>query len=254
MVGDEPTEPVDWSELWERGELIHYATGSICPFLGPVRLRALETDARKRNAEKYLLARATPRDQEDSSSFFILAVPKPKHVGYFAEASKGLLGGTPGRRLLGSIGLLHADRARLGWRVEYVQSHYNNNSDFPLKRSVATLYAGWANRAMQAVAEHVENEGVRVAFYGVTWVERERVIDGGHAESGSTPGPASYGPATNTRRVMVPQNSLSLSHFRSAFRARGYRVAHLGRSSRFGFGSRSVLFALRLMGLLLVVS
>ncbi|MGH9885086.1 MAG: hypothetical protein ACREBE_06140 [bacterium] len=245
MVGDEPTEPVDWSELWERGELVHYATGSICPFLGPLRLRALETDARKRNAEKYLLARINPLKDEDPSSLFILAVPKPKHVPYFVEASKGLHGGTPGRRLLGSIGLLHADRARVGWRVEYVQSHYNNTSDYPLKRSVATLYAGWANRAMQAVAGHVEHEGARVAFYPVTWVERERVPDAANAEPGATP--------ESTRRVMVPQNSLSLSHFRSAFSARSYRILHLGRSAHFGIGKRSVLLALRLMGLLLVV-
>lgn len=235
-VGEEPTKPIDWGELWERGELVHYGTGSICPFLGPVHLRAFETDAHRRNAEKYLLARATPLDGGLPRSFFILAVPKPKHVDSFVEASKGLLGGTPGRRLLGSIGLLHADRTRFGWRVEYVQYHYNNTSDFPLKRSVATQYAGWANRAMQAVAEHVANQGARFAFYGVTWVVRERVIGDTNDEPGST------------KRIMVPQNTLSLSAFTSAFRSRGYRVLHLGGSAHFGLRHRSVLVALRLTG------
>lgn len=232
-VGEEPTKPVDWGELWERGELVHHSTGSICPFLGPVQLRAFETDPRKRNAEKYLLARATPLNGGLPLSFFILAVPKPKHVESFVEASQGLLGGTPGRRLLGSIGLLHADRTRFGWRVEYVQYHYNNTSDFPLKRSVATQYAGWAHRAMQVVADHVADQRSRVAFYGVTWVERERVIG-----DANEPGP--------TERIMVPQNTRSVSAFISAFRSRGYRVLHLGGSTHFGLRNRSVLLAFRL--------
>jgi hypothetical protein len=236
-VADEASQPVDWSELWEQGELVHHGTGSICPFLGPVQLRSLEADVSSRSAEKYLLARATPLEGELPRSLFILAVPKPKHVDHFVEASKGLLGGTPGRRLLGSIGLLHADRTRFGWRVDYVQHHYNNTSDFPLKRSVATRYAGWASRALHAVAEHVAAEGARVAFYGVNWVERERTVENANAERAPT------------ERILVPQNALSLSAFTAAFRSRGYRVLHLGASRHFRLRNRSMLVALRTSGL-----
>jgi len=247
LVDHEKTQPSDWGKLWKHGELVHYGTGSIYPFLGPVHLRALETHADKRNAGKYILARATPLDARPSRSLFILAVPKPKHVDSFVEASKGLLGGTPGKRLLGSIGLLHAIRTTVGWRVDYVQSHYNNASDFPLKRSLATQYAGWANRAMETVAEHVVNDGVRLAFYTVTWAERERVIETTHDELEPTAAVKfNTGSTRNAKRVFVPQNALSLSHFRSAFRSRGYHVLHLSGSRHFGSRNRSVLLAFRL--------
>lgn len=233
VIGPEPTEPADWSELWERGEMVHHATGSLLPFLGPVQLRAFETDTQRRNADKYVLARATPLDGRPIRSFFVLAVPKPKHVEQFVAASKGIWGGTPGRRLLGSIGLLHAKRTRLGWRVEFAQAHYNNTSAFPLKRSIATLYAGWANRAMHRLAEHVRSEGDRLVYYGVTWVERERVAEPADGHGG------------RTEKIRVPLCAFSLSHFGSAFRANGYRVVHLGGSRPFRFAGRSVLVAFR---------
>ena len=227
--------------------MVHYGTGSICPFLGPVHLRALETDPQRRNTDKYLLARATPVDARPFDSLFILAVPRPKHVDAFLEASKGILGGTPGKRLLGSIGLLHANPTRFGWRVDYVQYHYNNASAFPLKRSLATQYAGWANRAMKAVADHVVNGGVRFAYYPVTWAEREHVVE---TTTGEREPPSVI--TSNARsmrkakRVVVPQNALSLSYFSSAFRSRGYHVLHLGGTTHFGSRNRSVLLALRL--------
>jgi len=240
-------QPSDWGKLWEHGELVHYGTGSIFPFEGPVFLRALETHPEKRKTEKYILARATPLGAPPSPSLFILAVPKPSHVNSFVEASKGLLGGTPGKRLLGSIGLLHAIRTPFGWRVDYVQSHYNNASDFPLKRTLATQYGGWAKRAMETVAERVVNEGFRFAFYTVTWAERKRVIEteNGELELASAVG-SNTGSTRNAKRVIVPQNALSLSHFRSAFRSRGFHVLHLGGSTHFGPRNRSVLFAFRI--------
>jgi len=240
-------QPADWGKLWEHGELVHYGTGSIFPFEGPVFLRALETHPGRRNAGKYILARATPLRAPPSPSFFILAVPKPRHVNDFVEASKGVLGGTPAKRLLGSIGLLHAIRTRFGWRVDYVQSHYNNASDFPLKRSLATQYGGWAKRAMEAVAEHVANEGVRFAFYTVTWSERNRVIETKNDELEPTSALRSdTGSTMNVKRVIVPQNALSLSHFSSAFHSRGYHVFHLGGSTHFGPRNWSVLLAFRI--------
>lgn len=242
VIGPEPTEPADWSELWERGEMVHHATGSLLPFLGPVQLRAFESDAQRRNAEKYLLARVTPVDGRPTRSFFVLAVPKLKHVEHFVTASKGVWGGTPGRRLLGSIGLLHANRTRVGWRVDFVQAHYNNTSEFPLKRSVATLYAGWANRAMHTLAEHVRSEGARLAYYGVTWVERERFVE--CAQDPRDPTSGSGSTEEHTEKILVPRYAHSLSHFGCAFRAGGYRVVHLGGSKPFR-GKRSVLLAFR---------
>ena len=100
-----------------------------------------------------------------------------------------------------------------------MQSHYNNSSASPLKRSIATEYAGWTNRAMQTLADHVYNEGTRIATYGVTWVRRDGAL--------------------------VPQNTLSVGHFTAAFRLRGFHVVHLGGSTHAGPFHRSTVVAVR---------
>lgn len=117
-----------------------------------------------------------PMRKEGAKALRVVVFPKPEHFEEFQRAKRGVKVGGPASNNPHGVGTLNVKFPLKGKspEIEYTQAHFKTRGEFGLKRSLATYYGGWRQRALKGALSYLAEYGDNLDAFGEKRVLRIR--------------------------------------------------------------------------------